>query len=673
MRSFAAIGLLLLAAESGAQTAQTGGTSSQGVTPRVVEGTRVELAGQSLLRYPHFQVVRAFHEGSPVEMAIDPSIHPGLVGLTGDVYVVVARTLGEWAANPGLIDVTGGPQTLTISGASIQANTLVIDTGTLSGDAGTDLGVGYDVVVDFDLDGTLGQGDLIDGLDAEAGFYVVRDTTQMGPLAVKEITYSGGSFLGQNTFYPTNIASLGQLPLIVVSHGNGHQYTWYDHIGRHLASYGYIVMSHQNNTVPGSDAASITTLTNTDYILNNQGTIDGGALAGHIDADRIVFVGHSRGGEGVIRAYARLLLDQYVSPNFDEDDVVFISSMAPVTHISSSLSFPDDVNFQLLYGAADADVSGSPSSGSSKPLAFYERAFGNKHCSYAQGVGHAWWHNGATGCTCTGPDLVAKADAHDYELGLLLPLVKLYVDGNVPALDFFERMDEDFRPLGLVGSVITSNDYRQAEALGSFVIDDFQTQTSTPVSSSGGAVVFDVLNVVEGLMRDQDGSFLFSAGVPMNGMTRYDDSGDSGRAVVFDWTSPGTWFYEQGIIPAERDLSDDAFLSFRACQGTRHPETDALDAPLALTVTLRDTSGVESSILTANYGAIERPYKRAGSGAGVGWANEFSTVRLRLTDFLTNGSGLDLSSIEALRFELGGTLGSARGRLALDDIEIIRE
>ena len=41
-----------------------------------------------------------------------------------------------------------------------------------------------------------------------------------------------------------------------MSHGNGHNYQWYDHIGRHLASYGYVVMSHENNTGPGSDAAS---------------------------------------------------------------------------------------------------------------------------------------------------------------------------------------------------------------------------------------------------------------------------------------------------------------------------------------------------------------------------------------------------------------------------------
>jgi len=633
----------------------------------------LELAGRLLSGYPHFQFVRAFHEGSVVRLAVDPTRHSGLAGRTAHAYVVAAKTAAEWSADPSLLDVAGGPRLLTFSGASIQANTFVLDSGQLSGNAGTGLGVGYDVVIDLDLNAALDPGDYIDGLGEEAGFYVLADTSQPGPLPVTEITYSGGSFLGQNTFYPANIGALGQLPLVVVSHGNGHNYSWYDHIGTHLASYGYVVMSHQNDTGPGSNAASITTLTNTDYILANQATINGGVLDGHIDSTRISWIGHSRGGEGVVRAYVRLLNDEYISPNFDEDDIVFISSMAPVTHISSGLSFPGEVNFQLFYGSSDDDVTGSPSSFTSKPFAFYERAWGNKHTNYIQGMGHAYFHNGTTSCVCTGPNTISRPVAHDYVKGLFLPLIKLYVEGNLPALDFFERMPDDFRPAGSTGSLILAADYREAVATGNFFVDDFQANPSVALSSSGGAVSFTVSNISEGVMSDQDGSFQYSASVPMNGMTRYDDSGDDGRAVVFQWEPPGTFHYEQAIVPAEADLSDDAYLSFRACQGTRHPATNALDGPLTFTVTLRDTLGATSSIDTGNYGGITRTYERTGSGSGAGWANEFSTTRLRLTDFLTDGPGLDLSSIEAIRFEFGAGFGSERGRLGMDDIEIIRQ
>jgi hypothetical protein len=37
-------------------------------------------------------------------------------------------------------------------------------------------------------------------------------------LSVTEILYSGGAWLGQDTYYPTAIGSLGKLPLIALSH-----------------------------------------------------------------------------------------------------------------------------------------------------------------------------------------------------------------------------------------------------------------------------------------------------------------------------------------------------------------------------------------------------------------------------------------------------------------------
>jgi hypothetical protein len=671
--------LLVLSLLAAAATAQTVGPGSQspdtsGFGAKVLAPTTAELAGQSLAGYPHFQHVRVIHEGGAVELGVDPLLVPAVAGISADVYVVAARTTAGWQGDRLLVDVrAGGAQPVTFTASGIQSNTVQLDAGTLSGNAGTGLGVGYDVVVDVNLNGVLDDEDVIDGLGDEAGFYVVADTTQPGPLATVEITYSGGSFLGQNTFYPANIATLGKVPLVVVSHGNGHDYRWYDHIGHHLASYGYVVMSHQNNTGPGSSFASLTTLSNTEYILANQATIGGGVLDGHIQEDNILWIGHSRGGEGVVRAYTRLLNDEWTSTYFDEDDIQMVLSIAPVTHISSSLSFPDDTNFILMYGSSDADVSGSPSSSSSKPFAFYERAFGYKHVFYVQGAGHAYFHNGGGSCVCTGPSTLSLATVHDYELGYVLPLVKRYADGNVPALDFFERMDGDLRPAGLAASVVASKEYREPLALGHFVIDDFQTQTSLGVSSSGAAVTRSVFNAVEGLMRDQDGSFNFSAAVPMNGMTRYDDSGDDGRALVFDWPSPGSYFLEFAVPTAAMDMSDDAYLSFRACQGTRHPETDLLDGPVEFTVTLRDTGGTTSSIRTGLYGDITRTYERTGSGSGAGWANEFSTVRLRLTDFLVDGSGLDLTGVEAVRFEFGAGFGSVRGRLGFDDLEIVSQ
>ena len=630
--------------------------------------TKTQLAGNSLGDYPFFEYVRAFNEDATVEVAIDPTRFPEIVGLTCDIYVVQAKTGGEWLVDPSLTDVLGGPLTATLGGTTIQDNTFTVaGPFDLDADAGIGLGVGYDVVLDCGQDGLLGDGDYIDGLSTEAGLYVVRDTTQPGPLAVTEIIYSGGSWLDQDTYYPTDIASMGELPLVVVSHGNGHLYTWYDHIGYHLASYGYIVMSHENNTGPGSEAASTTTLTNTDYIIGNQDVIQGGVLNGHIDSSRITWIGHSRGGEGVVRAHTRLRTGGFVPDHYDIDDIVLVSSMAPVTHISpASASTPYDVNYHLFQGAADSDVSGSAGSSNSKPLAFYDRAFGNKQLIYIHGCGHAWLHDGPESPSwAEGPDQIGQAAAHQVVKGYFLPLVELYVKNNLVGRDYFARLYEHFRPPGIPGNVICANYYRDAEAVGNFVIDDYQTETGTGTSSSGGAVTFNVENLDEVLMRDQDGSFAWTGSQPSNGMTMYRWSDDDPHCAVFDWPTGSQKYYELEVIPAQRVFSDDTFLSFRACQGTHHPRTDALNSPLSFTVTLRDTSGTSSSIDFGSYGRITRTYLRSG-----GWANEFSTVRIRLTDFLANGSGLDLSDVEAVRFDFGSAFGSEQGRIGVDDIEL---
>ena len=124
-----------------------------------------------------------------------------------------------------------------------------------------------------------------------------------------------GNKLGEDLYFPTNIASMGRLPIVIVSRGNGHDFRWYDHIGNHLASHGYVVMSHDNNTEPGPQFAAITTLGHTDAFLDQAeaGAIAGGALVGHLDSHRIVWIGHSRGAEGVAIAYDRLF-DGPVTP-----------------------------------------------------------------------------------------------------------------------------------------------------------------------------------------------------------------------------------------------------------------------------------------------------------------------------------------------------------------------
>jgi len=632
---------------------------------------QTQLAGNSLVKYPFFEYVKAFNKDATVKVAIDPTRFPGIVGETGDIYVVVAKTAAQWMSDPSLHNVVGNPLTVNFGGSTVQANTFqVAGPNELDADAGIGLGVGYDVVIDIDQNGVLSTDDYIDGLGSEAGLYIVHDVSQPGPLAVTEVIYSGGTWLGQDTYYPTDISTMGKLPLIVISHGNGHDYTWYDHIGNHMASYGYIVMSHQNNTGPGIETASTTTLTNTDYIVGHQDTISGGVLDGHIDSHRITWIGHSRGGEGITRAYDRLFDSDYTPNRFTIDDVVLLSSMLPTDFLKTPGSNPHDVNYHLWTAPGDANVSGSANCDICQTYHLHERATKYRMSTTVQGTGHGDFHD-ASGSVFTGPcHVTPKLEVHKILKGLFLPLTKYFVDGNVPAVDFLWRQYESFHPIGIDLSnpcIVVSHEYRNGSDNGNFMIDDYQTEISASVSSSGGSVTYTVTNLTEGNLNDNNGDFSWNTSDPFNGATQASSSDDS-RGIVFDWNGIDR-YYEWEIIPSRRDFSDDLYLSFRGAQGTQHPFTLTKTSDLTFNVTLRDGTGSTSSINIGAYGGgLEQPYARSG-----GWHNEMEVIRIRLTDFLTNGSGLDLTNIVAVRFDFGPSWGSNEGRIVIDELMLTND
>jgi hypothetical protein len=211
-----------------------------------------------------------------------------------------------------------------------------------------------------------------------------------------------------------------------------------------------------------------------------------------------------------------------------------------------------------------------------------------------------------------------------------------------------------------------SHEHRNASPVGNFVIDDYQTNSAENVSSSGGSVTFDVEHLAEGRLDDNNTNFAWTTTDPFNGATQ-GGPGDDTRGVVFDWTDQDR-FYEWEVPSGKRNLSNFLYLSFRAAQGTQHPNTVG---NLDFTVTLRDggSPARTSSIrIGASGGALGLPYARSG-----GWHNEMRTVRMRITDFLNNGSGLDLSNVVAVKLSFGPSFGSSKGRMVLDELMLTND
>ena len=175
------------------------------------------------------------------------------------------------------------------------------------------------------------------------------DPTAKGPLAVSTAIYDFGDtaltfpgFPGPVEFrgsvhYPTNLSG-GPHPLLVFLHGRHDvcfqgssvgSFTWpcpvgqspipsfegYDYIAQNLASHGYIVVSISANGINAADdgTADLGALARAELIqthLNFWNTLNtvgaapfGTTFVGKVDMTRIGTMGHSRGGEGVVRHF----------------------------------------------------------------------------------------------------------------------------------------------------------------------------------------------------------------------------------------------------------------------------------------------------------------------------------------------------------------------------------
>lgn len=580
-----------------------------------------ELAGTSTDAAPWFRYINSFNYDQEIFVAVDALLFPEVDGTLSSVYVVHDKSQEQWTTDPSLSDVTvDGSALLSFQNAGLQSNIYMIASGLdLFEEEGAEPGVAYDIVVDLDGNGQLSDGDLIDGWEG-AGCYVIRNLTNPGPYETVTATESANQYLTKRIWYPANIASLENLPVVVISHGWTHTYTYYDYLGEHMASYGYVVMAHRNDVglgnAAGTQTASLSLIANVDDLIANQSTLFGGVLNNKMDTHHMAWIGHSTGGETPVRAYARLRNGENSSPWFTWQDVRLISSICPVAWLSADYTNPFDINYHQFLGGADKDASGFAGDNYYQPLTIFERATGNRQLTYIHGAGHEVFHGFDSSDTwpdslAQGPGLLSKAQVHPVVKSYFLALCDLYVREHQTTREFFTRAYQDFHPFGIDSSITITNEYRDAHFSPKFVIDDFQSAPQQDEASSGASVLYNTDECYEVLMKDTDGSFAYDTAQPSNGMTRarFDDDP---TCVVLAWN--GQAYYQYNFEGMQQDFSAWDVLSFRACQLTRHPRNEALDSAIDFTLRLTDAGGNTAELPCASYARIVRNYQRDEGG-----------------------------------------------------------
>src|SRR5215216_6289358 len=165
---------------------------------------------------------------------------------------------------------------------------------------------------------------------------VTREEYNFGDTAFQPSDFPGVVELRASIHYPTALA--GPYPVIILLHGrhatcfkggsqllqwpcttNGSQpipsYKGYDYVSEVLASHGYVVVSISSNGVNAKDNSvfDLGALARAELIQKHLdiwkgfntlgGAPFGGKFIGKVDLTRVGTMGHSRGGEGVVRHY----------------------------------------------------------------------------------------------------------------------------------------------------------------------------------------------------------------------------------------------------------------------------------------------------------------------------------------------------------------------------------
>ena len=196
-------------------------------------------------------------------------------------------------------------------------------------------------------------------------------------------------------------------PALFIAHGNHEistpSYQGYGYLGEYLASYGYVVVSVDQNAcnmlVHENDGRAVLLLEHIGMLLDWNAE-EGNPLYGALDPERIAIAGHSRGGEMVATAYLFNEYDCYPENGAVEFDYGFdirsVIAIAPTVDQYKPAGHSvklEDVNYLLLHGAADRDVTSFMGMAQYENVAFSGQGDYLKSALYIAGANHGQFNS----------------------------------------------------------------------------------------------------------------------------------------------------------------------------------------------------------------------------------------------------------------------------------------
>ena len=633
-----------------------------------------QIAGRPLAHRPYFQFVNNFPKGTDVYAALDPDALPtGLVGQRAAIYVIAHKSAGEWSASTALNDVSGpgmtaAPKIVPIVPGCVNWNTtLVWPNPQVPGK--------YDIVIDFGNnasepslfapDGSLDPPfDMIDGY-IRVGFYVTEDPSLSGPWsgAIGQHDYALGTIqvpssdtgptptdalpLSATIRYPAQntgidaLVAAGTFPLVVVMHGNSGMetsYLGYNYLLDHLAGWGFIAMSIYAPVGAQIETRARAILAHINIMSQNQS--QAGLFQGHIDITHIGIVGHSRGGEAVVRA-ARINSAEGLNWN-----LLAGVAIAPTDYFHYG---NPGIPLLVIYGANDGDVSGSWPDRTGFDV--YDEASRPRSFVFVYGATHdrfnTEWASIEASTELTWditpsdlPNLITLTSHEGVAKGYVTAFLQANMQNRPEQLEFFSS---GLKPT-LVNGVQIHLTHQASQAR---VLDDF-AQLNPGINTLGGTVTGTALSgLTENALRTLDA---------------HSPHVVSGGNLVWQSTMGR---YKTDLPLGSQDLSAFDVLSMRVSQKYESPRNPA-GQPQDFLVRLTDAAGRSRAIQASLFASVPYPYVR-------GYDNlvksAMKSVRIPLASFTIANLGaqdVDLTQVVAISLEFSAT---AQGDIDVGDLE----
>ena len=466
-------------------------------------------------------------------------------------------------------------------------------------------------------------------------------------------------------WYPRELKNC---PTLFIIHGNHdyieESYLGYEYLGQYLASYGYVMVSIDQNAcnllTNENDARAILLLENIKAVQKYNAQKDN-PIYQKIDTQNIAIAGHSRGGEAVSIAY--LFNDEEVNPNngkikldyhFNIKSVIAIAPTIDQYQPTSKAVELEDVNYLIIHGANDQDLYSFGGIKQYKDIHFTGEGDYIKTALYCAGCNHGqfnsrWGLYDRTGFYSKSLN-VENFVSEQEQQRIAEIFIKTFLDCTLKGNRTYISLFEDYRKYR---ENIPQTLYVQSYQTSDFnVIGNFEEDT---ILTTG---------TMEGVELDVEGGSVWTEGLYPTEAA----NGNSSAYIQWNNNKTPTLKIDTPVLDMKGHILQFDVMNLE--EGFKEKEVEEGKIGLLQgSIILEDAMENQSTIRLADVATIYPAFlvrltKLQYLSNSIEYKHQFQTVSIPIERFESENSELDTSQITGIRITFEGELGT----VAIDEI-----